>query len=58
MTSFSYKKKLKAVFDKLNIVSPKTDHFDRYVTAAVLDMEEVDHMIISATGIWDVDTFV
>ena len=57
MTNRSYKKKLKEAFDKLNIISLKTDHFGRYVTAAVLDMEEIDPMITQAIGNWDTDRF-
>ena len=55
MTNCSYKKKLKAAFDKLNMVSPKKDHFGIYVPAAVLDMEEVDTMIVRAIGNWAID---
>ena len=47
---------LKAAFYKFNTVSPKTDHFSRYVSAAVLDME-VDPMIARAIKNWAIHTF-
>ena len=45
MINCSYKKKLKELFHKLGIDSPKNDHFGRYIDAAVLDMEEVSPII-------------
>ena len=57
MTNGSYKKKLKAAFAKLSIVSPKTEHFGRYCASALLDMEEVDPTIARAIGNWAIDTF-
>ena len=45
MTNCSYKKKLKASFDKLIMVSPKTYYVGRCVASAVLAMKEVDPMI-------------
>ena len=57
MTNGSYKRKLTAVFKKLGIVSPKTEHFGRYCASALLDMEEVDPTIARAIGNWAIDTF-
>lgn len=57
MTNGSYKKKLKAAFKALSIVSPKTEHFGRYCASAILDMEEVDPTIARAIGNWAIDTF-
>ena len=57
MTNGSYKKKLKAAFDMLGIVSPKTEHFGRYCASAILDMEEVDPTIVRALGNWAIDAF-
>ena len=53
----SYKKKLEAAFDKLNMVLSKKYHSIIYVNAAILDMEEVDPMIARAISNWVVDTF-
>ena len=55
--NFSYKKKLKTAFDKLDMVLQKKYHFGRYIAAAVLDMEEVDPMISRAIGNRAIDTF-
>ena len=48
MTNCSYKKKINAAFDKLDMISPKIYHFGRYVAVSVLDMEEVHPMIARA----------
>ena len=48
MTNGSYQKKLKLAFDKLGIVYPKTEHFGRYCTSTLMDMEEVDPTIDDA----------
>ena len=57
MNNYSYKKKLKAVFLKLNMISPKIYHFGRYVASAVLDMKEADPMMARAIMNWPTDTF-
>ena len=57
MTNGSYKEKLTAVFEKLGIVSPKTENFGRYCASALLDMEEVDSTIARAIGNQVIDTF-
>ena len=50
-------KNLKAAFDMLGIVSPKTEHFSRYCASTILDMEEVDPTTVRAIGNWAIDTF-
>ena len=57
MTNGSRKKNLKAGFDTLSIMSPKTEHFDRYCAFATLDMEEVDPTTVQAIGNQAIDTF-
>ena len=57
MTHRSYKKKLKAAVDMLNIMSPKIEHFGRYCSSAILDIEEVDPTTVQAIGNWAIDTF-
>ena len=41
-------KKLKAAFDMLGIVSPKTEHFGRYCASEILDMKEIDPTVVKS----------